>query len=566
MLWYPVAIYTTTSTVPALHSMTQDDWNQRRPDRVAGYRLGEVIVAYPEGAIFRAEAEDAGAPAGQVWLLETFDEEADTARVNRFLEATFFKHPNLLKIYGAGRQGAFLYVVSEAFETTLATMEPPRPLNPDTVGPILLPIAAGLEWLHSQDFVYCGLRPASVARVGQEWKLADFSELRVAGKSAPEETRRLLIRQDLYAPPEAYEGVVSPKWDAWSLGQTIHHLFAEEARALGKNPRVLEGGAGEMIQELLDTDPALRVSVGEFARRLREGRATAARAPKVAATAVSDSAITRRTNPAMPRAEAAPTRRIAALPGPQALAAPPARRIEELREPVGTGYEAIDDEESIAPWWKRRNRFATGVAVALIAGALVILGSIYRNPAVEAPRGERTAAASAGAAAPKPTPRMNARAAQTAKAPAAATVIDTARDKRQISQLLDRWVDATRQRDAYGLSTFYAPRVEEYFGRRNMTAADVRRVREKIFADSDEAREFSIEDVRVERLTGDRALVSFVKIWNFPGRPFMASAREEMTMRRVDGAWKIAGEREVGQGAGRETEEAEQKTRFAGNQ
>ena len=540
-----VPIYTAIGMVPAPHRMTHDGWNRQRPQRVAGYKLGEAIAVYAERAIFRADGESGELPAAVVWLFEPQDDEADTARVNRFLEATFFNHQNVLKIYGAGRaegpERTFPFVVSEAFDTTLAAMEPPRPLNPDTLGPILLPIATGLEWLHSQDFVYCGLRPDSVARVGREWKLADFSELRIAGKSAPEDTRRLLIRRDLYAPPEAYEGVVSPAWDAWSLGQTIHHLFAEEARALGKNPRMLEAGAGEIMRELLDTDPALRLSVGEFARRLREGRAVPRPEPRIAE----------------------------AVTAPVRVASPAEPRVAAI---------AVDDEESEAPWWKRSNRFATTVAVGLIAGALVILGSIYRNPAVEQPKSEQPVAAAPPATAARSAPKPAAGAAQIAKARTQRPPADAAGDRREISQMLDRWVDATRHRDAYRQATFYAPRVEEFFGRRNTSAAEVRRVREKIFAASDEAREFSIEDVRIGSVDQDRAVVSFLKIWNFPGRPFMASAREEMTVRRVDGQWKIVGERELsqtdlnqrgprGESTDREAEAGgDRKTRFAGNQ
>src|SRR6185437_2085775 len=549
--------------------MTENNWKRYRPDRLAGYRLREVAAAYPDRAIFRAEAmfgAEAGGDASRaafVWLFEPQDDEADTTRVNRFLEATFFNHPNVLKIYGAGRSEEtdrrFVYVLSEPFETTLAAMEPPRPLNPDTLRPILLPIAAGLEWLHSEGFVYCDLRPESVARVGREWKLADFSELRVAGKSAPEETRRLLIRRDLYAPPEAYEGVVSPAWDAWSLGQMLHHLFVDEAQETGRNPRMPGAGAGEMTRDLMETDPSLRMSVPEFARRLREARAFSAPAD----------AVTRRlANPVPERAMPAPDK--------SAPRVPPTVRMPPLPEPRAAAMP-LDDEENDTVWWKRRNRFATTVAVALIAGALVILGSIYQNPAIEAPA--RTPVANA----PKPAaPKPYASQTQTAKATertretppaevAQRPAPDEASDRRAISRLLDQWVDATRHHDAYRQSMYYAPVVEEYFGHRNLTAAAVRRAREKIFANSDETRVFSIEDTRVDRVNPDRAVVSFVKIWNFPGRPFVASAREEMTVTRVGGEWKISGEKELSQtaprreSAGRQAE-ADRRSAFAGNQ
>src|SRR3569623_299354 len=102
--------------VLAPNRMTDDDWNGCRPDRIGAYRLGEAIAAHADRAIFRAVAEDGVSPAPFVWLIEPQDEETDAARVIRFLEATFFHHPNVLKIHGAGRrqtpERTFIYVVS----------------------------------------------------------------------------------------------------------------------------------------------------------------------------------------------------------------------------------------------------------------------------------------------------------------------------------------------------------------------------------------------------------------------------------------------------------------------
>jgi hypothetical protein len=49
--------------------------------------------------------------------------------------------------------------------------------------------------------------------------------------------------------------------------------------------------------------------------------------------------------------------------------------------------------------------------------------------------------------------------------------------------------------------------------------------------------------MRVDRVNPDRAVVSFVKIWNFPGRPFVASAREEMTGRESAASGRFPGRR-----------------------
>jgi serine/threonine protein kinase len=513
--------------------MTQDDWNRYRPPALAGYRLGEAMATYSDRAVFRARAEGGESRAAFVWLIESDDDAADT-RVNRFLEATFFEHPNLLKVHAAGRTEGdrrFVYVVSEPFEYSLGRGERPRPLTPDTLRPVLRHIAAGLGWLHAQGFVYCALRADSVVWTGTTWKLADFSELRIAEKSAHEETRRLLIRQDLYAPPEAYEGVVSPAWDAWSLGQTIQNLFAQEALATGGNPRVLPPAAGEMVRELADTDPAQRLGMAEFTRRLAEPGAFGA-----LETARGETA-----------------------------------RVAVPRVPLETPTAEVDAEEEHETVRKKRINLAMAIVLAL--GGLAILAIQYRPPedqpvaradsgqthAAESPRVAKPAAANpdviSGSTPPPQTVSMN-------PPPA-----DAASEKRQISGLIDRWVDSMRSRDVQRQTACYAPVVDEFFGRRNVSINDVRRAKEKTFESADEARQFSIDDMRFERLDPDRATVSFLKIWNFPGRPFIASAREEMVVRRVADEWKIAGERELSQTArGSGGSGKYDATRFAGNQ
>jgi hypothetical protein len=101
-----------------------------------------------------------------------------------------------------------------------------------------------------------------------------------------------------------------------------------------------------------------------------------------------------------------------------------------------------------------------------------------------------------------------------------------------------------RARDPERQANCYAPVVDQFFGRRNVSVADVRRTKARSFAGLG-PREFSISDVRLERLNPDSAVVSLVKTWDSPSEHFSASSREEMVVRLIDGSWKIASEREL---------------------
>jgi hypothetical protein len=118
-------------------------------------------------------------------------------------------------------------------------------------------------------------------------------------------------------------------------------------------------------------------------------------------------------------------------------------------------------------------------------------------------------------------------------------------EKREISALLDRWIESTRQHDADRQCDDYAGVVKRYFGRRNVPVDAIRRAKEREFARLRADADFSVSDVRFKDLNPDRAVISFHKAWRFPGRQFGTSSREEMILNRIHGVWKIAGEREL---------------------
>jgi hypothetical protein len=61
----------------------------------------------------------------------------------------------------------------------------------------------------------------------------------------PRDTRRLLLRNDISAPPEAWEGVVTPAWDAWSLGTLLR----------------IAGSRDNSVAQLVDPSPSERSSL-----------------------------------------------------------------------------------------------------------------------------------------------------------------------------------------------------------------------------------------------------------------------------------------------------------------
>lgn len=153
-------------------------------------------------------------------------------RVNRLLEATFFEHPHIVRSFEAGTfshgEFTFSYAVTDRGDRPAA-----RSLNEEEALEFASHIMSALRYLHSKNLVYCTLSPETVLKVGTEWKLGDFSELRVTGNEEGYGTLSLAARVDT-TPPEAAEGIVSSAWDIWSLGQTLRSLIKKAGRYSGE--------------------------------------------------------------------------------------------------------------------------------------------------------------------------------------------------------------------------------------------------------------------------------------------------------------------------------------------
>ena len=489
--------------------MTQD-WRRYRPGDIEGFTIGDLVLGFRDRAVFDARQTGDQSRAAFCWLFERDESEIADVRVNRFLEASFLEHPNLLRVFSAGESGGMPYVITEPFEIALADQNLPFASSLEDLQRTLAPVCAALSWLHSQDFVYCALSDNFVVQCGGVWKLADFSELRINGRTGPAETRRLLIRRDLYAPPEAYEGVVSPAWDAWSIGALIEKLCLRHASR--PNPRMpLPAPVSDLIRDLADPDPAQRPTLDDVANRLSQMRDREAQ-----------------------------WRPLAAGDRIGAAASPPTNQTSPARTSSG----------EVRAQRHANDRVRIAAIVTLLVGGVTILAASYGRR--EAETGRLTAGTQTSSreyesglksqpARLLSLPHLNPFHGQTA----GSTLMGGGDEKREISALLDRWVESTRQHDADGQSDYYAGLITRYFGRRNVPVDAIRRAKEREFARLRADADFSISDVRFEDLNPNRALISFRKAWRLPGRRFGTTGREEMILNRINGVWKIASEREL---------------------
>ena len=116
----------------------------------------------------------------------------------------------------------------------------------------------------------------------------------------------------------------------------------------------------------------------------------------------------------------------------------------------------------------------------------------------------------------------------------------------EIKNLLYRWRDTFKDGDASAQADCYAPQVQPFFTKARVSRDEVRREKERVLSRYRTFGTYDISDIKLESLDGDEAVVTLRKEWAaVGGRPFSGAEHQRLTLARVRGEWKIAGEEEL---------------------
>lgn len=456
--------------------------------------LAELISSSPISAIFSGfETKSGQRTEVSVQVFEGADAaEADTL-MNRFQEAKFLNHPNLLKLGRIGRDAGagLVYVCSPRAESTLGQFIDARRLKPREAREFVSQIVSALSFLHAENMVFCNLRPTSVWKIGTAWLLADFSQMRLESRTGNKELRQVLTRQ-ADVPPEAYEGIVSPAWDSWGLGVLIRTGMIPEPtgpespaqRARQLRDVDLPAPFDTITRDCLEPDPKQRITLDEIKARL----SGASLAPPLndRLPAVDDALLRFEDHP---------------MPDPR-----PAYRLWGL---VAMGIVIF-----IAVLW-------AGGAIGHLSGPSSAEAS--KAPAIsEADRS-------------MPTPSGG-------NLPALSVTAGQA----EVLHLLDQWSAAIRKKDAKALAALYAPVIAIYFDQKQVNRNQLMADKEREFRSITQVHLYELARTQYRRVDRNTAIVTFDRSWRFGGRDWSSGAdQEQLTWELVEGAWRIASEREV---------------------
>lgn len=153
--------------------------------------------------------------------------------------AGLLEHPNILRVYDAGIQDDFCFLVMEYVEgaQTLDRYCEPDHLLPlrDVVG-IIYKIAKALDYAHRQGIIHRDIKPSNLLVTNdRDVKLGDFSIALVTRKDAKETQVVGLLGSPLYMSPEQInDGPITNASDIFSLGTVTYLLLT------GKQPFVAD--------------------------------------------------------------------------------------------------------------------------------------------------------------------------------------------------------------------------------------------------------------------------------------------------------------------------------------
>lgn len=147
----------------------------------------------------------------------------------------------------------------------------------------------------------------------------------------------------------------------------------------------------------------------------------------------------------------------------------------------------------------------------------------------------------------RPSPSRPISTPSTVNAPDTTPPPDESGIRSEISRTISDWELLTESKDMGSLRALYSDRLDYYYAKRNVNLGSV--IEDKQRA----SRDFTSLniDIAVTSVTpdasGESATALYTKDWSFSGdrKPFCGTIKSQMLFRKINGAWLIAGEKDI---------------------
>ena len=210
------------------------------------YTLKKLLGSGANGEVYEAFRVGSKTPVALKRLFP--DVLADSAAVARFMRefrtASRVKHPNIMRVYDAGKQEGTPYFTMELLsgETLrkLCVREADKRQPARVLLNLLGQVAGALQSLHAQGVVHRDVKPENVMLRGlTEAVLTDFGVSRGADDRQVTQPGQLLGSVRYMAPEVIQGGRADARSDAYSFGAMALELLSGRAPYVGSDPELL---------------------------------------------------------------------------------------------------------------------------------------------------------------------------------------------------------------------------------------------------------------------------------------------------------------------------------------
>lgn len=190
------------------------------------YRILHILGVGGMGSVYATHDERLGRQVA-LKLLRS-DIARDQRARDRFLReaqiAAQLIHPNIVRTYDVGEAPEGPYLVQELLQGQ--TLDTVLPLSPPQTVQVALGVVEALNYLHSQGYVHCDIKPQNIMLIGgldqPRVVLLDFGIARVEGT----DTTTLIATPHYLAPERALGTAPTASSDLYALGIVLFHVLS----------------------------------------------------------------------------------------------------------------------------------------------------------------------------------------------------------------------------------------------------------------------------------------------------------------------------------------------------
>jgi serine/threonine-protein kinase len=517
------------------------------------YRARHVLIG-KQVAIKTLKSELAADPK----IAERFKQEA--------LAASRVRHPNAIDVtdYGVGKDNVPFIVMELVNGSTLGqAIRGEGPFTIERAADVLRQVCGALEVAHQVGVIHRDIKPDNILiseHEGRDWvEVTDFGVAKIqedVNRRAPITGANFIIGTPRYMSPEQCEGhPVDARSDIYSLAVVVYEMLAGDVPFEGNSTRLLIAHSTEPPAPLRDKRPDISPEVEAVVMRALE------KDPSLRPQSASDFY--------MEFASAAGLDQDAGTSDADAFSRVVVNIDERLDEEQSQGdytdIPGVDDEATLVRVGKDRRsrppRIAAvpearsprrAVGFLALAGILVLIGALALIVFVVS-RDRTGAAPEAGAqdatkvsGLPDKSPENTEERADAPSQPNQAEHVDLEESRRQVEAAIYSWASALEDRNLRAHMDSYAPHLDIYYLKRGVNRVYVQADRAQALSKySDLSFRFSNMNINMDR-SGNRAVATFNKEWDFRGEKNSAgSVREMVWLERIGGKWRITGERDL---------------------